>query len=60
MNARVGGTGYGRSREEIETIVYKWKWLEENSREEFVESRWYEIFSLRRKNGGRFKIVRRI
>jgi hypothetical protein len=43
-NVRVGGTGYGNSREEIETIVYKWKWLEENSRQEFVESRWYEIF----------------
>ncbi len=30
-NARVGGTGYGQSREEIETIVNKWKWPEENS-----------------------------
>ncbi len=26
-HARVGGTGYGKSGEEIETIVYKWKWL---------------------------------
>jgi hypothetical protein len=32
MLARVGGTGYGKSREEIKTIVYKWKWPEENSR----------------------------
>jgi hypothetical protein len=31
-NARVGGIGYQQSREEIETIVYKWKWPEENSR----------------------------
>ncbi len=44
-NARVGGTGYWKSSEEIETIVYKWKWPEENSRKEFVESRQYEIFS---------------
>jgi hypothetical protein len=27
-NARVGGIGYGQSREEIKTIVYKWKWPE--------------------------------
>jgi hypothetical protein len=39
MNARVGGRGYGKSREEIETIVYK------NSRYEFMESIGYEIFS---------------
>jgi hypothetical protein len=32
MVARVGGTGYGKSREEMETIVYKLKWQEENSR----------------------------
>jgi hypothetical protein len=31
-NARVGGIGYGKSREEIETIVYKWMWPDENSR----------------------------
>jgi hypothetical protein len=48
-NARVEGRGYGKSREEIETIVYKWKWPEENSRLEFVESRGYEIFSSSRK-----------
>jgi hypothetical protein len=24
--ARVGGTGYWQSREEIATIVHKWKW----------------------------------
>ncbi len=34
-----------QSREEIETIVYKWKWPEEDTREEFVESRGYENFS---------------
>jgi hypothetical protein len=28
MNARGGGRGYGKSREEIETIVYKWEWPE--------------------------------
>jgi hypothetical protein len=28
----LGGRGYGKSREEIETIVYKRKWPEENSR----------------------------
>ncbi len=31
-SARAGGRVYGKSREEIETIVYKWKWPEENSR----------------------------
>ncbi len=30
MNKRVGGTGNWIPREEIETIVYKWKWPEEN------------------------------
>ncbi len=31
-NVRVRGTGYWQSREEIATIVHKWKWPEENSR----------------------------
>ncbi len=30
-NARVGGTSYWQSREEIVTIIHKWKWPEENS-----------------------------
>jgi hypothetical protein len=25
-NARVGGTNYWQSREEIATIIHKWKW----------------------------------
>jgi hypothetical protein len=29
---KFGGRGYGKYREGIETIVYKWKWPEENSR----------------------------
>jgi hypothetical protein len=45
MVARAGDIGCGKSREEIGTFVYKWKWPQENSRYEFVESRRYEIFS---------------
>ncbi len=59
-NERVGATGYGKSREEIETIVYKWKWPEENSSKSLWNLDGMKYFHRAEKNGSRFMIVKRI
>jgi hypothetical protein len=59
-NARVGGTGYRQSREEIATIVHKWKWPDRTQGKSLWNIEGMKYFDSAEKNGGRFMIVRKI